>query len=413
MKKNQILKSTRVFSFGLFVADMIYRQKQGSALPDEFLGIKRGHGDNEMISVPLEWIAQAKNALEALEVPIDTNFGGLANAMVYILAALMPEGKITLIAPCGNDQSGRDNAVRLENLGVDTRILRKLMRTTKVSASNLIRNLEIAGDGENRPICYKDFAFYLAPAEGFPYSKWMPKDLNLQDIVHIGGIDLVLCPRGTARKQKQVRYKRNIDEMIGLARMASRKGAIVIADFCMGDPDFWEIVPDSFFRDVNVAKPSITQALAIYNSRHKGDAMELDLSDPHRLVKEHASELFKIQEFLLKLGFGAVFMTMDVGGTIISAQEGSVFGKVRPRHVPAIPARKFVDGTGCGDAFVYGIIYCLREGQNMFTTACFASTIGSLIAERAGVSLEKQYCGRGKWLAVVRKRLKESGSCDI
>ena len=106
-------------------------------------------------------------------------------------------------------------------------------------------------------------------------------------------------------------------------------------------------------------------------------------------------------------------MTLDAGGTIISAQEGSVFGKVHPRHVPIIPARKFVDGTGCGDAFVSGIVYCLREGQNMFTTACFASTIGSLIAERAGVSLEKRYCGRGKWFAVVRKRLKENGSCDI
>lgn len=54
-----------------------------------------------------------------------------------------------------------------------------------------------------------------------------------------------------------------------------------------------------------------------------------------------------------------------------------------------------------------GIIYCLREGRDMFTTACFASTIGSLIAERAGVSLQKRYCGRGKWLPVVQERLKE------
>jgi len=386
---------------------MIYRQKRGSVLPDEFFGIKRGYGDNAAISVPAEWITQATHALEALGVPIDTSFGGLANAMVYILAALTLKGKITLIAPCGNDQAGRANAACLERLGVDTGILRKVMRTTKVSMRNLIRNLEVAEGGENRTLCYMDFAFYSAPAAAFPYVKWMPKDLKRQDIVHLGGMDLVLCPKDFSKKRKQAQYKRNINEMVKVARMARRKGAIVVADFCMGDPDFWEIVPDSFFRDVHVAKPSITQALAIYNSRHKGNVMELDVSDLRQLVKEHAPGLLEIQDFLLTLGFGALFMTLDAGGTIISAQEGSVFGKVYPRHIPIIPARKFVDGTGCGDAFVSGIIYCLREGRDMGTTACFASTIGSLIAERAGVSLEERYCGRGKWLAAVQERFKE------
>ena len=77
------MKRGRVFSFGLFVADMIYRQRLGHTLPDEFLGIKRGRGDNAMIVVPAEWIARAKRALEARGVSIDTNFGGLANAMVF------------------------------------------------------------------------------------------------------------------------------------------------------------------------------------------------------------------------------------------------------------------------------------------------------------------------------------------
>jgi len=403
----------RVFSFGLFVADMIYRQKKGSALPDEFLGIKRGFGDNAMISVPEEWILRAKNALEKLGVPVDANFGGLANAMVCTLAALMPEGKIVLTAPCGNDPAGRANVACLEKSGVDTGVLRKLMRTTEISAGNLIRNVEVAVPGGDGTICYKDFAFYLEPVEGFPYSEWMPEDLKRQDIVHIGGADLVLCPNNFSKKQKQTKYKRNIGEMVRVARMARRKGAIVVADFCMGDPDFWEIVPDRFFKEVDVAKPSITQALAIYNSRHKGRAIKLDLSDFDRLAKDFSRELLKIQNFLMRLGFGAVFMTLDAGGTIISAQDGSVFGRVCPRHIPVIPARKFVDGTGCGDAFVAGIIYCLRRGLDMFTTACFASTVGSLIAERVGVSLEERYRGRGKWLAVVQKRLKEAfGNID-
>lgn len=400
----------RVFSFGVFVADIIYRQERGNVLPDEFLGIKRKQGDNSMIFVPAEWIAQAKKALESRGVTLDTNFGGLANAMVSILAALTPNGKITLIAPCGNDQAGRANLAYLERLGVDTSILKQLMPANAASACNLIRNLETVDAGASKAAVYcKDYAFYLAPTEGFSYSRWMPQDLTRQDFVHIGGMDLVLCPEDLSKGEKQAKYKRNIDEMIELARRAHQNGAIVVADFCMSDTDFWEIVPDSFFKDVNVAKPGIAQALAIYNSRHKRDLLELDVAHPHQLMKKHAQELLEIQSFLLKLGFGAVFMTLDAGGVIISAQEGSIFGKAGPRHIPIIPARIFVDGTGCGDAFVAGIIYGIRQGYDIFTTACFASTIGSLIAERPGVSLEEQYIGRGKWLPVVQQRLKGCG----
>jgi len=401
-------QSGRVFSFGIFIADMIYRQNQASALPDEFLGIKRQRGDNTMMVVPHAWITQAKDALENLKVPIETNFGGLANAMVSILAALSQKEQITLITLCGNDTAARANLAYLEKLGVDTFILKKIMRTSTVSACNLIRNLETAKSAKNKTLTYsKDFAFYLAPIEGFPYSQWIPKDLKQRDIVHIGGVDLVLCPQGYSKAQKQVKYKKNINEMVKTARAARCKGAIVIADFCMGDADFWEIVPDSFFRNVDVAKPSITQALSIYNSRHKNNPIKLDIQNPQKLPREHRSELLATQNFLLKLGFGAIFMTLDVGGAIISAQEGSIFGKVLARYIPIVPTRQFVDGTGCGDAFVSGIIYGMRQDWDMFTIACFASTIGSLIAERPGVSLEKKYIGKGKWLTVVQKRLKK------
>jgi len=387
----------RVFSFGLFVADMIYSQKPQDALPDEFLGIKRARGDNAIVPVSFEWIAQAKEALEARGVSIETNFGGLSNATVSILAALTPEAKITLIAPCGNDEAGRANVVYLERLGVDTHVLRESMRTNGVSACNLIRNL-----GSR-----KDYAVYLTPAEGFCYSKWMPRDLKHQDIVHIGGVDITIYPEGPPKEQKQEKYKKNIDEMVRIARIARQNGAIVVADFCIQDPGFWEIVPESFFKDVDVVKPGIAQALPIYNSRHKSDPIKLDVSQPQRLMKEYRQELLKIQDFLLKLGFGAVFMTLDAGGTIICAREGSIFGEVSARCVPVIPARIFVDGTGCGDAFVAGIIYGIREGLDMFATACFASAIGSLIAERVGVMLEEQYIGKGKWLPVVQERLKQ------
>jgi len=276
-------KEGRVFSFGLFIADMIYSQEPQDALPDEFLGIKRARGDNAIVAVPAEWIAQALDALKKKGVPIGTNFGGPANAMVSVLAALTPKAKITLIAFCGNDEAGRANIVYLERLGVDTHVLRESMRTGEVSACNLIRNLGSA----------KDFTIYLTPAEEFCYSKWIPGDLKEQDIVHLGGLDLIFCPNGLPEKEKRAKYKKNIDEMVKISRMARQNGAIVVADFFMQDPGFWEMVPDSFFKDVNAAKPGIAQALPIYNSRHKNDPIKLDVSDPQRLMK-NAGRSFSI-----------------------------------------------------------------------------------------------------------------------
>ncbi|MDP2905541.1 MAG: hypothetical protein Q8O22_04485, partial [Candidatus Omnitrophota bacterium] len=198
-------KSTRVFSFGLFVADLIYTQRRGKALPDEFLGIKRTRGDNAIVLVPAEWIVRAKEALIEKGVSIETNFGGLACAMASILAALTREVKITLVSSCGHDPVGRANAAYLEKLGVDTGILRIIMRRTAVSASNLIRNLETVSAGKSAADFPKDYALCLASSAGFPYSRWMPRELKRGDIVHIGGID-VPCPEDFSRKEKQARY---------------------------------------------------------------------------------------------------------------------------------------------------------------------------------------------------------------
>lgn len=396
--------SGRIFSLGLFVADLIYTQKRGDDLPEEFLGIKRARGDNAIVLVSAEWISRAKEALRQRGVSIATNFGGLANAMVSILASLTRREKITLISPCGHDPVGLANAANLKKLGVDTGILRKIMRGSAVSASNLIRNLEAASGAKSKADFHKDYALFLGPSEGFAYSRWMPGDIRRGDIVHIGGMD-VPCPKGLGLKQKQARYRRDIAEMVKVARLARRGQALVVADFCITDPFFWELVPESFFKDIHVAKPGISQALAIYNSRHKRAPLKLNTAHPAQMARRHLPRLLKIQDFLLRSGFGAVFMTLDAGGAVISAQEGSVFGRTAARYVPAVPARKFVDGTGCGDAFVSGIIYGLLRGWDMYTSACFASTIGSLIAERVGVTLERRYASRGKWLPVVERRL--------
>ncbi|MFA6281434.1 MAG: PfkB family carbohydrate kinase, partial [Candidatus Omnitrophota bacterium] len=379
-----------VYSLGLFVADMIYTQNSSQELKDEFLGIKRVQGDNAMIFVPAKWISQSLEALGRQKVKVGTNFGGPATATASILGAL--GDKVVLIAPCGEDKAGKGNIAYLNSLGVDTSLIPRL---SNISASNLIRNLEVDKNYA------KDYALYLEPLEGFAYSQSEAlKRLNKGDIVHLGGMDLVLC----SDKQKDKKYKVAVKEMVAVASKAKRKGALVVADFCMSDSRFWKMVPDEFFKNIDVVKPSIAQAIGIYNSRNR-KPFELDASNPEQLLRKHKQKLLDIQDFLLKLGFGAVFMTFDTGGTVISSGKNSVLGEVKAQHVPIIPASKFVDGTGCGDAYVAGIIHGILNRWDMQKTAVFATAIGSLIAERIGVALEGKYKGKGKFLPAVNKRI--------
>ncbi|MCX5711114.1 MAG: PfkB family carbohydrate kinase [Candidatus Omnitrophica bacterium] len=388
----------KVYSFGLFVADMIYKQNQKDRFPDTFLGVRRRAGNNKMKFVPEKWIRQAVIRLKEM-TSIRTSFGGLANAMASILAALGDD--VALVAPYGQDRPGKNNVAYLSRMGVDTRFMELLQG--KISATNLIRNLQKGVDERGKPKYAKDYALYLAPLEGYRYSKWLEATpIQKGDIVHLGGMDLILCPK----KEKLPKYKIAIEEMLAVARYANEKGATVVGDFCNGDEKFWKMVPDEFFKLVNVAKPSHSQAIPIYNSRHKEKIELIDPDDAEHLLEKNREKLLKLQNFLHELGVGAVFMTLDVGGTIISASETSVFGKVFPKHIPILPVRKFVDGTGCGDAYVAGIIHGLRRGWGMETVAWFSSVIGSLIAERPGVSLKKQYIGKGKWLAAVEARAK-------
>ncbi|MDD4900382.1 MAG: PfkB family carbohydrate kinase [Candidatus Omnitrophica bacterium] len=399
----------RVYSFGLFVADMIYKQNAGQQFPDQFRGITREQGDNAMTFVPAEWISEAVPALEANGAVIDTNFGGPATATSCIGATLGVD--FALVAPCADDKAGQADLAYLKKIGVDTAFMPVLRG--QVSASNLIRNLETGKNPQGEPIYAKDYALYLAPLEGFPYSKSPALDsVQAGDIVHLGGMDLIICPKGTTSEEKNAKYQKAIDEMVGVTEKAVARGAYVVADFCMGDPEFWKMVPDSFFSQVAVVKPSIAQAIAIYNSRH-AEKINLDTSDPQKLLQKQMPQLLEILNFLLDLGFNAVFMTLDVGGTIIAAKPDSVFGEVKPQAFPIIPAREFKDGTGCGDAFVAGIIKGMVEGWSMQRTAWFSTAVGSLIAERAGVSLEEQYIGKGKWLPVVEERLSQANQVTL
>ncbi|MDP2940946.1 MAG: PfkB family carbohydrate kinase, partial [Candidatus Omnitrophota bacterium] len=338
------------------------------------------------------WLTAQEQALKTAGVEIGTSFGGPSTAASFISGAL--GDRVTLVARRGEDETGNGAVRHLQRVGVDTSAM--LLTPEQPTDMNLIRNREVSAD-----VWEKDYALSIAAAD-YSRSEALQR-LRPGDLVHLGGMELVLCPDA----EKPARYQKAIDEMVGVARIAKAKGATVVADFCMGDPKFWAMVPDEFFPMVDVAKPGLDQAQGIYNSRHsRRGQLKLKVSDSGLL--SHQAELTKLMDYLLELGFGAVFMTMDINGTLIAAKKESVFGEVRLHHIPIIPARKFKDGTGCGDAFVSGIIHGMLRRWNMHETAQFCATIGSLIAEVIGVSLDTQYKGQGKWLSVVEKRLTEA-----
>lgn len=52
--------------------------------------------------------------------------------------------------------------------------------------------------------------------------------------------------------------------------------------------------------------------------------------------------------------------------------------------IPAVPAQRVVDPTGCGDAFRGGLLYGIDNGMDWGTTGRLASLMGSLKIEQAG-----------------------------
>ena len=56
----------------------------------------------------------------------------------------------------------------------------------------------------------------------------------------------------------------------------------------------------------------------------------------------------------------------------------------KSEDIPAVPASKVVDPTGCGDAFRGGLLYGIERGLDWATTGRLASLMGSLKIEHAG-----------------------------
>jgi adenosine kinase len=67
----------------------------------------------------------------------------------------------------------------------------------------------------------------------------------------------------------------------------------------------------------------------------------------------------------------ALIVTKGAQGAQIHTQ-----GKVI--DIPAVPAQKIADPTGCGDAFRGGLLYGLEKGLDWETTGRLASLMGSI-----------------------------------
>ena len=72
----------------------------------------------------------------------------------------------------------------------------------------------------------------------------------------------------------------------------------------------------------------------------------------------------------------ALIVTQGANGSLIHAGGREI-------HVPAVPAKKLVDPTGCGDAYRAGLLYGIAGDFDWQTTGRLASLLGSLkISER-------------------------------
>ena len=87
-----------------------------------------------------------------------------------------------------------------------------------------------------------------------------------------------------------------------------------------------------------------------------------------------------------KTGLGVSEILQRVAALIVT--RGAAGSTIHTRHgeiaIPAAPARKVVDPTGCGDAYRAGLIHGLLHGLDWRATGQTASLMGALKIESRG-----------------------------
>jgi adenosine kinase len=93
-----------------------------------------------------------------------------------------------------------------------------------------------------------------------------------------------------------------------------------------------------------------------------------------RMLQERSGR--KLEE--LARGVKALVVTLGAKGSLVMANGRSL-------EIPAVPAAKVVDPTGCGDAYRAGLLYGIAAGFDLPVAARLASVLGSIkIASRGG-----------------------------
>ncbi|MBB6581072.1 carbohydrate kinase family protein [Ralstonia solanacearum] len=115
-----------------------------------------------------------------------------------------------------------------------------------------------------------------------------------------------------------------------------------------------------------------------------GQAMPLfDGADLRRFV-ELASYVvvndYEAQVMLSRTGYSATELAQRVEAFIVTRGEqgAEIHAGGKQYNIPAVPAERVVDPTGCGDAFRGGLLYGIENGLDWETTGRLASLMGSL-----------------------------------
>jgi adenosine kinase len=79
-------------------------------------------------------------------------------------------------------------------------------------------------------------------------------------------------------------------------------------------------------------------------------------------------------------------LARDVEAVIVTrgAQGSLIYTRGREIEIPAAPAQRLVDPTGCGDAYRGGLLYGLQNGLDWEVTGRIAALMGAIKIEHAG-----------------------------
>ncbi|CAG9178571.1 carbohydrate kinase family protein [Cupriavidus pampae] len=121
-----------------------------------------------------------------------------------------------------------------------------------------------------------------------------------------------------------------------------------------------------------------------------GQAMPLFNGEDLRQFIELASYVtvndYEAQVLLSRTAWTSAEVAAKVRAFIVTHGErgASVFADGKQFAIPAVPAERVVDPTGCGDAFRGGLLYGIENGLDWETTGRLASLMGALKIAQQG-----------------------------